>query len=316
VILAISLAASADPRTDGFPGIFLFPHEPFVSHSDLIPLTFVSVLFAPERPDQCRKFKLCIASWLAASSNTRVLLFMNGSDFRARGLLLELELAFGRSRIAFAGRPPIGPGDLPFVRPLFAGAIALAKTRYVCVINGDIALSGGWMERVSGVVTAMRRAGRNPVVIGQRRDFDLRVSDFERILRFARADLLSKVDEVVESSPHKNYFPDGVDWFVFSAVNPPFNVSVIPDFIIRVYHSDACLTGWLTNVTDTVSIRLDSPVYDINHVKVIPPELADYNWKLCLKHLPFVGTNLDTRWRVEGATLVKREGSERITMAS
>jgi hypothetical protein len=50
----------------------------------------------------------------------------------------------------------------------------------------------------------------------------------------------------------------------------------------------------------------------MKHKKGRPRLPADYNWRLCKRYLPFTGTNLNTKWRVENEFLTTVNGTQLI----
>jgi len=76
------------------------------------------------------------------------------------------------------------------------------------------------------------QGGLNPVLIGQRVDFDMIDATCQR-LTFTQDALLSDIDSMVRKSQHRRHGPYGMDTFTFSREHPPFNTDLIPPFLME-----------------------------------------------------------------------------------
>ena len=86
------------------------------THSSLLPsldeITFISVPPPTLKPGAYNRTKLAISSWLASSTFSKVLLFVNRTEFDpSEKLPNELDQLFGRGRVIYGGQ----------VKPVFGG---------------------------------------------------------------------------------------------------------------------------------------------------------------------------------------------------
>jgi hypothetical protein len=108
-----------------------------------------------------------------------------------------------------------------------------------------------------------------------------------------------------------------VDTFVFRIDPPPFDVNLIPPFVMGGYKWNNWLIGWLNKVCDTVTFGLDPPIYSVN-----PSEYRIDNTDLKFivnKHLASVnrkyfGSNNDTKWKIAGGQIVSRYGGAKLKL--
>lgn len=272
-------------------------------------MCFVSVPRPLTKPSQYKTMKVAMASWLACSPKSSVLLFIDRESFDPSGKFpRELENEFGKDRIIYAGPIRTDYGGVPFINEWFNEGILQSPSRYVCFINSDILLSNEWLGKTKRVFSAMEGEYK-PLLIGQRIDFDMKDGAYDE-LRFAQNDLLVDIDAMVQKATHSDHSPYGIDTFTFRADAPPFDAEMIPPYIMGRFNWDNWLIGWLNSICDTVTVGLSPPIYHINHRRhgfnVEDPRVA-INHYLKLANKNFFGSNYDARWKVAGKELLSRD---------
>jgi hypothetical protein len=277
-------------------------------------ITFISVPRPLEKESQYRRMKLAISSWLAASASATVLLFINRTEFDPSGRFpTEIDRQFGAGRVNYAGGIRTDHSGVPYIHEWFIQGIRQSPSRYVCFINSDILLSEKWLSRVKQIFKAMEN-DRRLLLIGQRIDFDLESSEYNK-LRFTQNNLLNDIDEMVQRSRHSDHSPYGIDSFTFRVDPPPFDVDMIPPYIMGRYNWDNWLVGWWNRICDTVTFNLDPPIYHMNHVRHsfdVNDSKVAINHHLKKANKDYFGSNYDTKWQViEGNVVAKRHGKNR-----
>ena len=264
---------------------------------------------------QYRRMRLAIASWLACSPSSRVLLFVQRNEFDPSGKFpAELDKEFGEGRIIYAGGIRSDHNGVPYINEWFIEGVKYTPSKYICFINSDILLSSKWLPRLKQVFTAMEE--KKPLIIGQRIDFDLKDSLYDE-LRFDQQHMLGDIDAMVNKSRNSVHSPYGIDFFAFRADAVPFDVEMVPPFIMGRYNWDNWLIGWFNKICDTVTFNLDPPIYHMNHIRhgfdVNDPRVA-INHHLKKANRDYFGANFDTKWEVKQGALVRRRGRERIEL--
>lgn len=286
-----------------------------IKYNAIEDICFVSVPRPLKNADQYRRMKLAIASWLACSPSSRVLLYIHRHEFDPTGNFpKELDKEFGEGRIIYAGGIRSDHNGVPYINEWFIAGIRDTPSKYICFINSDILLSEKWLTRVKQVFRVME--GKKPLLIGQRIDFDLDDSLY-KLLRFDQEHLLSDIDQMVRDSKHSDHSPFGIDFFAFRADEVPFDVDMMPPFIMGRYNWDNWLIGWFNKICDTVTFKLDPPIYHMNHVRhrfdVSDPRVA-INHHLKKANRDFFGSNFDANWKVKKGVLVHKKGSEKYAL--
>jgi hypothetical protein len=173
-------------------------------------------------------------------------------------------------------------------------------------------LSAKWLRRVKQVFAAME-SERSLLLIGQRIDFDMTSGEYDK-LRFRQDGLLADIDAMVERSKHSDHSPYGIDTFTFR-VDPPFDVDLIPPYVMGRYNWDNWLVGWWNKICDTVTFNLDPPIYHMNHVRHsfdVNDSKVAINHHLKKANNDYFGSNYDTKWQVvPGDIVAKRRGDEK-----
>ncbi|KAK8875347.1 hypothetical protein M9Y10_005512 [Tritrichomonas musculus] len=285
-----------------------------IKYNSIDEITFISCP-RPLTPDRYNSLKVTYSSWLASSPKTSIILFTNRTEFDPTGKFPdELDKLFGKDRVKYAGSIRHDLTGVPYIDDWFRQGIKHSSSKYVCFINSDIPISGNWLHRVKQVYAVME--DKPVVLIGQRIDFDLEDSKFEK-LRFDQKHLLKDIDKMVEESNHSPHSPFGVDSFTFRIDNIPFNYEKILPFIMGRYNWDNWIVGWLNTFTDTVTFNLNPPIYHINHVR------HDFNpedSKVAVNHhfkkgnKDYFGSNYDTKWEIVDNFLVKRSSNYSIEL--
>jgi hypothetical protein len=276
-------------------------------------ITFISVPRPLKKDSEYQRMKLAIASWLACSPSATVLLFINRTEFDPSGKFpTEIDEQFGVGRVIYAGSIRCDHSGVPYIHSWFIEGVRQSASRFVCFINSDILLSEKWLRRVKQVYTAM--ADRRLLLIGQRIDFDFEMDQYRK-LRFTQANLLGDIDAMVERSRHSDHSPYGIDTFTFKIDPPPFDVDMIPPYVMGRYNWDNWLVGWWNKICDTVTFNLDPPIYHMNHVRHnfdVNDSKVAINHHLKKANKNYFGSNYDTKWQiVEGNVIRKRRGEGR-----
>ena len=270
-------------------------------------ITFVSVPRPFMKKDVYNRNKLAISSWLSCSNKSKVLLFVNRSDFDPTGEFPnEIDELYGKNRVIYAGPIRSNINNIPYIDEWFKKGIDLSESKYICFINGDIVLSSKWLLRVKQVFQVMKN--KSIVMIGQRIDFTLNQGDFQN-LRFNSSNLLEEIDNMVENSIHSDHSPYGVDTFTFRIDKLPFNVNLIPPFIMGRYNWDNWLVGYLNSVCETITFNTNPPIYHVDHQRHnfdISDYLVSINHYLRKANKNFFGSNYDTKWEIIDNKLIKR----------
>jgi len=318
VFVANSVAFSRLTRTNGCACAGCNDSaEPEIRRPSISELSFISVPRPLTKASQYQRMKLAIGSWLACSPQSRVLLFIDRGSFDPTGRFpAELDREFGTGRVSYLGGIRGDREGVPYIDAWFRAGVRRSASRYVCFINSDILLSAGWLARVREVFGAL--GDRNPILIGQRVDFDLKGAAYAG-LRFTQGALLGDVDAMVRAARHSNHSPYGIDTFTFRADRPPFDPEMIPPFVMGRYNWDNWLVGWFNRVCETVTFNLDPPVYHMNHNRHrfdTNDSRVAINHHLKKANGDFFGSNYDTRWQVVRGELVQRRGSERFTLGT
>lgn len=291
------------------------PTQTSIKYTDFDEMTFISVPRPFMNGDIFERNKLAIHSWLSASNRTRVILFVNKTEFDPTFKFQnELDRLYGKDRVEYAGYIRSDHNKIPYIDDWFRKGIIFTQSKYVCFINGDIVLSSKWMRRVKQVLTVMKE--KPAVLIGQRIDFELDKSMLKH-LTYGSKDFLKEIDELVDSSDHQDHSPYGVDTFTFDAENVPFDVDLIPSFYMGRYNWDNWFVGWLNKICETVTFNLDPPIYHVNHQRHnfdIKDDKVAVNHHLKLANKNYFGSNYDTKWEIVNGMLKRRKGNTKITL--
>lgn len=286
-----------------------------VKYKSVEEMTFITVPRPFIKEDQYDRFKLAFSSWLAASPKTKIILFVNRSMFDPSDKLpKELEETFGKDRITYAGNVRHDLEEVPYIDDWFIQGVKKSQSKYVSFINSDIVLSHNWLERTKQVFRVLRNS--NPVLIGQRIDFDLDDFLYEN-LRFDQNHLLKDIDDMIIKSSHTDHSPLGIDSFTFEIDNLPFNPEKIPPFIMGRYNWDNWIIGWLNKICDTVTFHLDPPIYHINHKRHkfdINNSRVLVNHHTKLSNKDYFGSNIDTKYEVLHGKLHERGTNNYLTL--
>jgi hypothetical protein len=157
---------------------------------------------------------------------------------------------------------------------------------------------------------------RKLFLIGQRIDFDLKDSEYDK-LRFTQTELLRDIDSMVNRSKHSDHSPYGIDTFTFRVDPPPFDVEQIPPYIMGRYNWDNWLIGWFNMICDTVTFNLDPPIYHMNHNRHsfdVNDSKVAINHHLKKANKDYFGSNYDTRWQIANGEIVARRGQEKFKL--
>ncbi|OHT04818.1 hypothetical protein TRFO_27602 [Tritrichomonas foetus] len=277
-----------------------------IKYNSIDEITFITCP-RPLSPDKYNSMKLALSSWLAASPKSRILLFVNRSEFDPSDKLpTELDQLFGPGRITYAPSIRHDHKNVPYIDDWFRQGIKQSESKYVSFINSDIPISNDWLRRVKQVFQVMN--DKPAVLIGQRIDFDL-IDDKFNQLRFDQKHLLKDIDKMVQESPHSDHSPFGIDSFTFRIDSLPFDFEKIPPFIMGRYNWDNWIIGWLNQVAETVTFNLNPPIYHINHKRhnFDPNDdkvAVNHHFKKANKD--YFGSNYDTKWEVVDNNLVRR----------
>ncbi|EAY21725.1 hypothetical protein TVAG_237510 [Trichomonas vaginalis G3] len=313
----LSLAITCLLSFSVFRFIFTLPKQPIVCPrpSNFREITLNSVdeiaFITVPRPfmngDIFERNKLAIHSWLSVSNSSRVLLFVNRSEYDPSGEFPNLlDKLYGPDRVKYLGYIKSDLNEVPYIDHWFIRGLQETESKYVCFINADIVLSSTWLHRVKQVFQSMKN--KNVVMIGQRIDFDLRKEKLST-LNYGSKDFLKEIDRFVMDSYHEDHSPYGIDTFTFRADNPPFNPEMIPPFIMGRYNWDNWLVGWLNTICDTVTFNLDPPIYHVNHERHnFDPEdnRVAVNDRLRKANRNFFGSNYDTNWEIKDGKICSR----------
>jgi hypothetical protein len=245
-------------------------------------MTFVSVPKVLTNDTQCLRMKLSVASWLGTDPTTKIILFTTRTEFGEwHGLPQELDVDFGYGRIFYAGSIKSNSEGIPFVDDWFERGVALAKSRYISMINSDILMSSDWYQMIMKILKCESDSFR-PVVLSTRTDVDF-PSSFYSNLRWNQSHLLNDIDTEMSKLPLEWHNLGGVDVFSFRTWEPPFDLGKFPPFLMGRPRWDGWLIGHANNVSDTIWTRFLPAVYHLNHDRV-KPVLRDptvrYNWNL------------------------------------
>jgi hypothetical protein len=228
-------------------------------------ITFITVPRPRVDYSHREKYKLAISSWLSASKNSKVILYVPEEEFDTTGRLQkEFVDMFGENRVFYKGYLKSDQDNVPYVDDWFKRGVDDAETKYVCFINTDILLSSNWMKRLKQVYSVFDER-KKLVLINQRIDFDLNAD--ASWFKYNSPTLLEDIDNLVQRSHHETHSPAGIDTFTFRKDFLPFNPDVIPPFIVGRYNWDNWLVGYLLQTATVVSFGIDPPVYHINHIR-------------------------------------------------
>ena len=272
-------------------------------------ITFITVPRAHINNDQRNKYTLVVSSWLSSSPKSKVILYAPEDEFDTTGQFQKriIEL-FGENRVFYKGYLKSDQDGVPYVDDWFRRGVDDATTKFVCFINTDILLSADWLRRVKQVYKAFKE-NESLVLINQRIDFDLYKSIDQMELN--ATDFLEQIDRLVKSSSHETHSFLGMDTFTFKKDPLPFNVDLIPPFIVGRYNWDNWLVGYLNAFTTTVSFNIDPPIYHINHRRhdfdPNDPRVAA-NSNLRLLNRGYFGSNMDTSYNVHDGILLSKFG--------
>ena len=205
---------------------------------------------------------------------------------------------FGENRVFYNGYVKSDQDGVPYVDDWFRRGIDEATTKYVCFINTDILLSSQWLRRVKQVYKVFPETEKL-VLINQRVDFDLYRST--KNMKYNASNYLEEIDKLVSSSPNEEHTPLGMDTFTFKKDPLPFNVDMIPPFIVGRYNWDNWLVGYLNSVATTVTFNINPPIYHINHPRhefdTSDPRVGANEM---LRHLnyDYYGSNEDSKYEI------------------
>ena len=291
------------------------PTDTPIIYKDIEELTFITVPRPFMNGEIFERNKLAIHSWLSCSNRSRVLLFVNRTEFDPSGEFPKLlDNLYGSNRIEYLGPIRSDHNNIPYIDDWFRKGAMYSKSKYVCFINGDIVLSSMWLRRVKQVLTVM--SGKPTVLIGQRIDFQLNKKKLLE-LNYGSDSFLEEIDDMVESSPHEEHSPYGIDTFTFDVENIPFNIDLIPSFYMGRYNWDNWLVGWLNQICETVTFNLDPPIYHINHRRHnfdVEDHKVAVNHHLKKANNDYFGSNYDTKWQIVKGTLYQRNGIKKISL--
>lgn len=278
-----------------------------IIYNEVEEITFITVPRPFLKKNAYKRNKLAISSWLSSSNRSRVILFVNRSEFDPSGEFPnEIEKRYGAERIQYLGPIRSNHNGVPYIDDWFRKGIDFSQSKYVCFINGDILLSSKWLDRVKHVFSAMNE--KPVVMIGQRIDFTLTDDEYDRI-DFSSHHLLSDIDEMVNRSKHSDHSPYGVDTFTFRVDKPPFDVEMIPPFIMGRYNWDNWLVGWLNTIADTVTFNTNPPIYHVDHQRNnfdVSDNLVAINHHLKKANKDYFGSNYDTKFEISRNRLIRR----------
>lgn len=290
-----------------------------ILYSDVDEITYISVPRPLSKDKQKRSMKIAISSWLASSPKSRVLLFINRTEFdKTDKFPQELENIFGPNRVIYAGGIRTDLKGVPYINEWFIQGILHSPSKYICFINSDIIVSAKWLKRVKQIFAIDKLEDKPLVLIGQRIDFDLKEQAFNTISFINTFDennestLLHQIDKIVFSSSHNDHSPYGIDSFTFRKDKLPFDPYLIPPFIMGRYNWDNWIVGWLNKICDTVTFNLDPPIYHVNHVRHsfdVNDSRVAINHHLKQANKNYFGSNYDTKWEVNNNQLRQRRGS-------
>lgn len=270
-------------------------------------IAFITVPRPFMNGDIFERNKLAIHSWLSVSNRSRVILFVNRSEFDPSGEFPALlDKLYGSHRIEYRGYIKSDLQGIPYIDHWFIRGLKETESKYVCFINSDIVLSSSWLKRVKQVFSVMK--DKKTVLIGQRIDFDLNQWKLKD-LNYGSQDFLQQIDKFVMDSNHEDHSPYGIDTFTFRADIPPFNPEMIPPFVMGRYNWDNWLTGWLNTIVDTVTFNLDPPIYHVNHQRHnfdIEDDRVAINHHLRQANYNYFGSNFDTTWEIANGKLQSR----------
>ena len=277
-----------------------------IKYNTVNDITYITVPKKVEKDEDRLKYKFAFCNWLAASNGSRIIAYMNSSDFDPSGdTQREIESKFGEGRLSFLDTLRHNYVGIPYIDSWFSKGFEDAETLYVCFINTDILLSSSWFPAIQ---TAFKLIGnKKALIINQRIDFYLDPSAIEN-WDFYSKDLLNKTDALINDTNYTLHSPYGVDTFTFRKDIMPFNPHVIPPFLVGRYNWDNWICGYLNYKVLTISFGVTPPIYHIDHVRHQFNKGADplvkTNEELRSMNYNYFGSNFDTNYVYKNGKIV------------
>jgi hypothetical protein len=268
-------------------------------------LTFVSVPRPLAQETECVRFRTAIASWLASHWSTKVVLFVNRSEFCFESRLAdELDKIWGSDRIGYVGPCEGDSHGIPYIRSWFRDGARFATTEYVAMINSDIIVSSAWVWHTTEIFKRSVRKSKL-FVVTPRHDVGVPFTAIES-LYFCKDSFLLEVDQMVREYRPAQHDWGGMDIFTFYRPRPPINFSAMPPFLMGRPAWDLWLAGWANTLCETVSTTHIPPVYHLNHAVHHRSHTSwdvVYNLGLAIDKKGYFATTFHMKWYARNGEL-------------
>lgn len=286
--------------TNIIPCIFKSTHSTnfSISEENFLTHTFISVPREPRNIVEMALLKLTVSNWITSSNNSRVILIVNESLFDAnRTLYNEIEKDFGPGKLIYQATLKVERNGVPLVTSFFDGTILSTPFNIITLLNGDILVPPGWMDKVHKIFEVF---GESAFITGYRLNFD--IPNYSQLLNrsFKEFDIV----QYVNMCHQENYTYRGMDFFTFLN-HPDINFfESIPPFLITQYEWDNWLIGKMNSLYQTISLGPDCRAYHINHVsnKTRFNQYSAYNKRLRFMYYHPTGDNRHTKWVLQDGT--------------
>jgi hypothetical protein len=245
-------------------------------------MTYSAVLRRDANSRECGRLRLSVGSWLASNPSSRVLLFLNRSDFcPAMNLPDVLDVTFGRGRVLYVGLCRTNPGGIQYVNDWFAASVRLAPTSYLSLICGDDIVTAEWATAVVHLLDSIAAHFR-PFITTPRWDVDANESAFSG-MDYSAEHFNGDFRSIVKTVPHHPRTVGGIDIFTFNRLELPLNLDRFPDFLAGRPPWDNWLLAWANRCATTFSPLFDPPIYHFEHdghLRSLEDPTVKYNYEV------------------------------------
>lgn len=292
-----------------------FPMLPKI-YDQIEDITFLSVPFALNDMKKFMTTFISISSWLSISPKSHVILFIDNFDFDKTGKFnKEIEKAFGKNRISYAGPICTNVDNIPYINEWFIQGIKLSRSKYVTFINSDIILPSNWLLIAKKTFLHPRLKNKPLFLISKRLNLD--ITFISKIINFRTYKksvqyLLKEIEKIILNHPNTTLSPNSaVDIFTFRADRPPFNPRDIPPFLMGKPAWDDWIVGYLNKISETITFGNYSFIYHIgpfrtNYYDNSPGYFINYY--IYHSRNFYHGDNSNTKWTILNGFLRKNHG--------
>jgi hypothetical protein len=226
-------------------------------------LTFLTVPKPQKISDQIQMAKLCLSVWLTYRF-INVVMFTSQSDYDPTNAIIPyIYHRFGASRIRFVDTLPTGYDGRPLIREWFKTGMGMAKSGFVCFINGDIIPLPQWMNAARRIFKTFEADHLHDTMLyGTRSDCHRDMAIFD--IDIEASDLFEKLDLWLEGHV-RSHNPWGLDAVLIHSSFRGLNWDELPDFVVGMCVWDNYFMGWANERVNTVTMNFNVHLFHVDH---------------------------------------------------